>query len=154
MTAKERLHAKRAATEDHIRNMEFAGSAGKRYTARMSDMSFLVNGLVCDIGWLLQLVFGVQLLAFQFNFLVALSLLAVIMGVAFTAYLGRIHEKEIALRYQKDLSFGLTVLGGIVGIVAGVRLPSTGFFVGAVLNVIGGAPIFLSFKKGIVYGIR
>lgn len=55
---KEKLHAKRAATEEHIRELEKEGKAGERYTITMPDTAFMFLGLLCDIGWALQLIFG------------------------------------------------------------------------------------------------
>lgn len=154
MTIGNKLHEKRKATEDHIKELEAQGTAGSRYTASMPDVTFLILGLVCDIGWLIQLIVGIQLLTNQVNVLIIIDLLIILFGVIFIIYLNKIHEKEIALRYQKDLSFGLTALGGIIGIAAGLYAGSTLFLIGGVLNTIGGLPIYLSFKKGITYGIQ
>ena len=56
---KTRLHTKRAATEKKIRALEREGKAGERYTARISDVNFLIFGLLCDIGWIIHLIAGI-----------------------------------------------------------------------------------------------
>ena len=76
--------------------------------------------------------------------------------------LNRIHEKEIATRRQKDLSFGLTAYSGLAGAVIGiVQIVTTGvssalvwIVIGGLLNFAAGLPIHLSFKKGIFYGVQ
>lgn len=162
---REKLHAKRAATEKHIRELEKDGGAGERYTITMPDMAFLVLGLICDIGWVLQVFFGMLFMnadawtdaappGMTASIAVASDLILTLIGIVYTAHLGKIHEKEIALRRQKNLSFGLTVFGGILGIVIGAVIGSRGFLVGGILNTAGGLPIFLSFRKGIRYGVR
>ena len=85
------LHSKRLKTEAHIRQLEQAGKAGKRFTATMPDVPFLVLGLLCDVGWLIQLIAGSRLLFARFNLLLCLSLLGVIVGVGMTVYLNLIH---------------------------------------------------------------
>ncbi len=70
------------------------------------------------------------------------------------SYLGFIHEKEIALGYQKDLSFGLTVLAGLAGGIVGWILGNGWIAFGGFLNFAAGLPIWLSFKRGIRYGIQ
>lgn len=158
MQVGEKLHAKRTATEDRIRALEAAGEAGDRFTATMPNAPFMALGLVSDIGWLLQLVFGGMALAAgvdaRVTALVAADLCLIVAGVAVTVYLGVLHEKEIALRWQRDLSFGLVALGGIVGILAGVLAGSAGLVLGSLLNTAGSLPLYLSFRKGIIYGIR
>lgn len=61
------------------------------------------------------------------------------------------------------MSFGLTIFGGLAGGLAGIlqlilyqkTLPAIIWMViGGLLNFITGLPIFLSFKKGIIYGIQ
>ncbi len=71
-----------------------------------------------------------------------------------TVYLNKIHEKEIALRYQKDLSFGLTVLGGLHGGIVGILICNEWLIIGGFLNLLTGLPIYLSFKLGIIYGVQ
>lgn len=140
---KTKLHSKRAATEEKIRRLQQEGKAGVRYTATISDVRFLVVGLICDVGWLIHLCTGIlYFVRYWFHeensamrFLDSLSLAAlaaVVFGVTVIIYLNRIHEKEIATRLQKNLSFGATIFGGFV-------------------NFAFGLPIFVSFKKGIRY---
>lgn len=99
--------------------------------------------------------------------LLALLLSLVLMlGVAVPAYLiylNKIHEKEIATKIQKNLSFGMTVYSGLAGAVigilqfvldAGASSELVWLTVGGVLNFVAGLPIFLSFKKGIFYGVQ
>lgn len=154
MTVSEKLHAKRKTTEEHIRKLESEGKAGIRYTACIPDICFMALGLICDVGWLMQLISGFIIISEQMNGLIMADILIILIGIGFTIYLGIIHEKEIAFRWQKDMSFGLTVLGGIIGIFAGISVGAAIFVVGGLLNTIGGLPIYLSFRKGIRYGVR
>lgn len=52
------------------------------------------------------------------------------------------------------MSFGLIVIGGIFGIIIGAKAGCIVFAVGAFINVLGGLPIYLSFRKGILYGVK
>lgn len=172
---KSKLHSKRAVTEEKIRKLEREGRAGVRYTATIPDILFLIVGLVCDVGWLIQLIAGIRyFVRYRFHagngalcFFDMLSLLAlavVVFGVAVTIYLNKIHEKEIATRLQKNLSFGAMIFGGLAaGIIGIVQLAMVQSFnsgellnliwitVGGFLNFAFGLPIFASFKKGIRY---
>lgn len=154
MSVSDKLHAKREATEKHIKDLESEGKSGQRYTIHMPDLPFMILGLVCDIGWLTQLISGIRILASGINALIIIDILMIAVGIIMTVYLGKIDEKEIALRCQKDLSFGLTALAGVIGIIAGICCGSAVFLAGAVLNTAGALPIYLSFKKGITYGIK
>ena len=78
-------------------------------------------------------------------------------------YLNKIHEKEIATKHQKDFSFGMTVYSGLAGgmigifqivLYAGVSAELVWVVVGGFLNFAFGLPIYLSFKKGIFYGVK
>lgn len=166
-TIKEILHEKRKATENHIRQLQQEGKQGVRYTAMMPDIPFLVFGLFSDAGWIIHLTAGV--LCFCRNGfrhvldgMALLALAAVLFGVAYIIYLNKIHEKEIATRRQKDLGFGMTVFSGLAGAVVGiVQIVVTGvsaelvwIVIGGFLNFASGLPIYLSFKKGIVYGVK
>ena len=154
MNIKEILHERRLKTENHIRELEKAGTAGERYTATMPDVPFLVLALVCDIGWIIQLIAGGISLFHHFDILLCISLVAVLIGVGATIYLNVIHEKEIATKYQKDMSFGLTVAGGLLGAIAGIMLGNSWIILGGFLNLAGGLPIYQSFKPGIQYGVQ
>lgn len=88
---------------------------------------------------------------------------AVVFGVGYTIYLNKIHEKEIATRAQKNLSFGVTVFAGLAGAAIGLAqiftYPSLStaliwMAAGGFVDFATGLPIFLSFRKGIVYGVR
>lgn len=84
------------------------------------DIPFLVCGLLCDLGWLTHLTaviiwFCRNGVRRGLDFLALLAMAAVVVGVAYIIYLGKIHEKEIATRRQKDLSLGLTVFAGLAG---------------------------------------
>ena len=166
-TIKETLHEKRKATEDHIRELQRQGKQGVRYTAMMPDIPFLILGLISDIGWIIHLIAGV--IYFRRNgfchvpdYAAFLVLAGVLFGVAYLMYLNKTHEKEIATKLQKDLSFGMTVYSGLAGAVVGmVQITTTGvssvlvwLIVGGVLNFVAGLPIYLSFKKGIFYGVQ
>lgn len=165
---KDTLHEKRKTTEEHIKQLQREGREGIRYTAMMPDIPFLVLGLLSDIGWIIHLTAGV--IYFRKNGfhhvldgLALAAMAAILFGVADLVYLNKIHEKEIATRRQKDLSFGMTVYSGLAGAVIGMLqiMRSTGasselvwVVIGGVLNFAAGLPIFLSFKKGIFYGVK
>ena len=164
---KETLHEKRLATENHIRQLQQEGKQGVRYTAMMPDVPFLVLGLLSDIGWLIHLIAGVLYFcrngfhhATDYAALIALA--AVLFGVGYLIYLNKIHEKEIAAKHQKDLSFGLTAYSGLAGAVIGIiQILCAGaspelvcIVIGGLLNFAAGLPIYLSFKKGIFYGVK
>lgn len=92
-----------------------------------------------------------------------IALAAVIFGVAYIIYLNKIHEKEIATKRQKDLGFGVTVYSGLAGAVIGILQIAAyvgaspelvWIVVGGFLNFASGLPIYLSFKKGIFYGVQ
>lgn len=85
------------------------------------------------------------------DYMALLALASVLLGVAYIIYLNRIHEKEIATRLQKNLSFGLTVYAGLAGAVIGIW--QMALYAGAspalVWLVIGG---FLNFASGLPVG--
>ena len=167
-TIQELLHEKRKTTEDHIRQLQQEGREGIRYTAMMPDIPFLVLGLASDIGWITQLVAGILYLCrnglrHALDYAALMALAAILWGVGYLVYLNRIHEKEIATRRQKDLSFGVTVYAGLAGAVIGIlqmarfagASPELAWVVmGGLLNFASGLPIYLSFKKGIFYGVQ
>ena len=162
------LHEKRKATEDHIRQLQQEGRQGVRYTAMMPDIPFLVLGLLSDIGWIIQLVAGVLFLCRNgfhhvLDYAALAAMAAVLFGVGYLIYLNKIHEKEIATRLQKNLSFGMTVYaglaGGIIGslqivLYAGTLPVLVWMVIGGFLSFASGLPIAISFKKGIVYGVK
>ena len=166
-TIKENLHKKRKTTEEHIQQLQRKGSQGIRYTAMMPDIPFLILGLISDIGWIIHLTAGI--IYFRENGFhhvlddaALLALAGILFGVAYLIYLNKIREKEIATKLQKNLSFGMTVYSGLAGAVVGmVQIAATGvssvlvwLTVGGVLNFAAGLPIYLSFKKGIFYGVQ
>lgn len=167
-TIKEVLHEKRKATEEHIQQLQQEGKQGIRYTAMMPDIPFMVLGLLSDIGWIIHLAAGVIYFCrngfhhvLDCNALIALA--AVLFGVAYLIYLNKIHEKEIATRHQKNLSFGMTAYSGLAGAIIGILQIAayTGvspelvwIVIGGFLNFASGLPIYLSFKKGIFYGVK
>ncbi len=167
-TIQEILHEKRKATEDHIRQLQQNGKEGVRYTAMMPDISFLVCGLLSDIGWIIHLIAGIRYFCrngvhHALDGIALIALAAVVFGVGWLIYLNRIHEKEIATKRQKDLGFGMTAYAGFAGAVIGIlqialyagALPELVWIViGGFLNGVAGLPIYLSFKKGIFYGIK
>ena len=92
------------------------------------------------------------------DYIALIALAAVVFGVGYIIYLNKIHEKEIATKPQKDLSFGMTVYAGLAGAVIGIlelvtysSIPSeiVWIVIGGFLNFAAGAPIYFSFKKGI-----
>ena len=154
MNIRETLHTKRLKSERHIRELEQAGKAGKRYTATMPDMPFLVLALLCDLGWMTHLVAGAVRLTGVFRPLLFLTMLGEMAGVGATIYLDVIREKVFARGFQKDMSFGLTVFSGFAGGIVGVLLEDRWIAVGGFLNFAAGLPLYLSFRPGIRYGIR
>ena len=166
-TIKEILHEKRKTTEKHIQQLQQEGNQGVRYTAMMPDIPFLVFGLVNDIGWILHLIAGILFFCRNgfhhvLDYLALIALAAVLFGVAYIVYLNKIHEKEMATKRQKDLSFGMTVYSGLAGAIIGVwQMVITGvsselvwIVIGGFLNFASGLPIYLSFKRGIFYGVK
>ena len=166
-TIKEALHVKRKATEAHIKQLCREGRQGVRYTAMIPDIPFPVLGLLSDIGWIIHLTAGIIYFCRNgfhhvSDYMALIALAAVLFGVAYLIYLNKIHEKEIAAKYQKDLSFGMTVFSGLAGAVIGVfQIIFTGvsselvwIVIGGFLNFASGLPIYLSFKKGIFYGVK
>ena len=128
----------------------------------------MVLGLSCDIGWIMHLTAGIIYLCRNgfrhvLDYMAFLALAAVVAGVACIVYLGKIHEKEIATRRQKNFSFGLLAYSGLAGAVVGI-LQSVAYtsasselvwiVTGGFLNFASALPIFLSFKKGIYYGVK
>lgn len=167
MNIKDTLHAKREVTEKHIQKLQQEGNEGVRYTAMMPDIPFLVLGMFNDIGWIIHLVFGVIYFSKDgfhhvLDFLALLAMIGIVIGIGYIIYLNKIHEKEIATRLQKDLSFGLTVYSGLAGAVIGIlQIVTIGvssalvwIVVGGFLNFAAGSPIYFSFKKGIIYGVK
>ena len=96
------------------------------------------------------------------DYLALIALAAALFGVAYIVYLNNIHEKEMATKRQKDLSFGMTVYSGLAGAIIGVwQMVITGvsselvwIVIGGFLNFASGLPIYLSFKRGIFYGVK
>lgn len=164
---KEILHEKRKTTEKHICQLEQEGKQGVRYTAMMPDIPFLISGLISDVGWIIHLIAGIIYFCkngfhFVADYMAFISMVGVVFGVGFIIYLNKIHEKEIATRSQKNLSFGAIVFSGLAGAIIGIlqitlyagALPELVWLVtGGFLNFVSGLPILLSFKKGIYYGV-
>ena len=165
---KEVLHEKRKITEDHIKQLQQEGKSGVRYTAMMPDIPFMILGLLSDIGWIIHLAAGIIYFCRNgfhhvLDYIALIALAAVIFGVAYIIYLNKIHEKEIATRLQKNLGFGVTVYSGLAGAVigifqialyAGVSSELVWLVIGGLLNFVSCLPIYLSFKKGIFYGVK
>ena len=158
---KEILHEKRKTTEYHIKQLQHEGKQGIRYTAMMPDIPFLILGLMSDIGWLTHLIAGIIYFCgngfrYVLDYAAFLALAGILIGVVYLIHLNKIHEKEIATKLQKNLSFGMTVYSGLAGAVigilqfvldAGASSELVWLTVGGVLNFVAGLPIFLSFKK-------
>ena len=164
---KETLHKKRKATEYHIKQLQREGKQGARYTAMMPDIPFLILGLISDTGWIIHLIAGVIYFCRNgfchvLDYAAFLALAGILFGVAYLIYLNRIREKEIATKLQKNLSFGMTVYSGLAGAIVGMlQIAATGvssalvwLVVGGVINFAAGLPIYLSFEKGIFYGVQ
>lgn len=132
----------------------------------MLDIPFLLLGLLSDIGWIIHLIAGMIYFCrngfrYGLDYIALAALVAVVFGVAYLIYLNKIHEKEIATRQQKNLSFGMTAYAGLAGAVIGIFqiVQYTGVSAEPVWMVIGGFVNFaagfahLSFiQKGIFYG--
>ena len=167
-TIKEILHKKRKETENHIKQLRQEGEQDVRYTAMMPDIPFLVLGLLSDIGWIIHLIAGIIYFCKNgfhhvLDCIALIALAAVLFGVGYIVYLNKIHEKEIATRLQKNLSFGMAVYSGLAGaiigifqiiIYAGVSSELVWIVIGGFLNFASGLPIYLSFKKGIFYEVK
>ena len=167
-TIKEVLHEKRKATEDHIKDLQRQDKQGIRYTAMMPDIPFLILGLMSDVGWLTHLIAGIIYFCgngfrYVLDYAAFLALAGILFGVVYLIYLNKIHEKEIATKLQKNLSFGVTVYSGLAGAVigilqfvlyAGASSELVWVVIGGFLNFVSGMPIYLSFKKGIFYGVK
>ena len=164
---KEILHEKRKTTEEHIKQLQQEGKQGVRYTAMIPDIPFMVLGLLSDIGWLIHLIAGIIYFCKNgfhhvSDYIALIALAAVVFGVAYIIYLNKIHEKEIATKLQKDLGFGMTVYSGLAGavigiiqiVISGVSAEIVWIVIGGFLNFASGLPIYLSFKKGIFYGVK
>ena len=154
MNIRDVLHKKRLKSEQHIRELEEAGKAGNRYTATMPDIPFLILALLCDVGWITQLIAGGILLCRDFNWFLLVTMITILFGVGMTIYLDAIQEKVFALGVQKNLSFGLTVFSGLAGGILGIFLNDWWIAIGGFLNFGAGLPLYLSFKPGIHYGIK
>lgn len=166
-TIKDTLHEKRKTTEEHIKQLQQEGKQGVRYTAMIPDIPFMVLGLLSDIGWLIHLIAGIIYFCKNgfhhvSDYIALIALAAVVFGVAYIIYLNKIHEKEIATKLQKDLGFGMTVYSGLAGavigiiqiVISGVSAEIVWIVIGGFLNFASGLPIYLSFKKGIFYGVK
>lgn len=161
------LHEKREATETHIEHLRLEGKQGIRYTAMIPDIPFLVLGLLSDVGWILHLIVGILYFCGNgfhnmLDDMALAALVGILFGVSSLIYLNKIHEKEIATKLQKDLSFGLTAYSGLAGAMIGIAQSActgtspelTWVIIGGFLNFAVGLPIYLSFKEGIIYGVR
>lgn len=162
------LHKKRATTEEHIKILQQEGREGIRYTAMMPDIPFLIFALLCDIGWIIHLISGIIYFCTNgfrniLDGMALIALLVVVFGILYTIYMNKIHEKEIATKLQKNMSFGLTVYGGLAGGIIGMfqlanitDIPGAIIWmtIGGFLNFVTGLPIYLSFKKGIIYSVQ
>lgn len=134
----------------------------------MPDIPFLILGLISDVGWLTHLIAGIIYFCgngfrYVLDYAAFLALAGILFGVVYLIYLNKIHEKEIATKLQKNLSFGVTVYSGLAGAVIGIlqfmlyagdSLELVWVVIGGFLNFVSGMPIYLSFKKGIFYGVK
>lgn len=83
----------------------------------MPDVPFLILGLLSDIGWLTQLTAGIvysfrNSFHYVLDYIALFPLAGVLCGISYLVFLNKIHEKEIATRRQKNLSFGMTAFQG------------------------------------------
>ncbi|MCM1054013.1 MAG: hypothetical protein NC394_00700 [Bacteroides sp.] len=164
---KDIFRKKRAETNEHIRQLEFEGRAGVRYTIMLPNIPFFILAVISDVGWISQLVSGIVFLCKNgfhaaLDFAILVDLICVIFGAAYISYLNKIREKGISTRLQKNLGFGTLMLagfaGGIIGIFhiffCGISTEIVLITAGGFLNFAAVLPIFISFKKGIIYGIE
>ena len=128
----------------------------------------MILGLISDVGWLTHLIAGIIYFCgngfrYVLDYAAFLALAGILFGVVYLIYLNKIHEKEIATKLQKNLSFGVTVYSGLAGAVIGIlqfmlyagdSLELVWVVIGGFLNFVSGMPIYLSFKKGIFYGVK
>ena len=154
---KEILKNKREATDSHIKELELKGKQGIRYTSMMPNFLFLILGLVSDVGWLIHLIAGIIYFCKNgfhhvLDFISLIPLIAIIFGIIYISYLNKKHEKEIATKKQKDLSFGIIAFAGLTSAIIGIL--QIVILIGGFLNFATTLPIYLSFKKGIIYEIE
>lgn len=159
------LNNKRKETENHIKKLQSENKQGIRYTIMMPNILFMILGLLNDAGWIIHLVADIIYLCRKsfhqvFDYISIIPLITIVLGISYLIYLNKIHEKEIATRIQKNLSFGLTIFSGLIGSIIAIlqTIANPSYFVeldlvifGGLLNFLSGLPIFLSFKKGIFY---
>lgn len=162
------LHNKRKLCEDHIKKLQEERKEGIRYTIMMKDIHFLILGLLNDVGWIIYLIsliiyFCKNNFHFVFDYIILIIMIFLIFSVFFISYLNKIHEKEIDTKLQKNLSFGLLILSGLmqtlIGIIQAIICKEISIeliliIIGSFINFVTGLPIYLSFKKGIYYGIK
>lgn len=146
----EMIQVQRKATENHIRKLEADHHAGKRYTLMMKDSQLFFSSLICDLGCIIMLIGGIIHLSEGGNLLKS-DLFFMLLGICMTVYLDQIHEEFICLKAQRDASFGLILLSGMIGVFLSLMLKSQLFLFGSILNVVGCLPIYVSFKAGIFY---
>ena len=95
------FHMHRLATERHVQWLARRKRAGMRYTLVMPSYPLMVLTLICDIGWLVQLVGGIASIA-SYGLgstpmrLVLLATLGTLVGAVFTGRLTLMREKLIA----------------------------------------------------------
>lgn len=72
-------------------------------------------------------------------------------------------KRKLPQDIKRDLSFGVTVYAGLAGAVigilqivlyAGASSELIWLVIGGFLNFASGLPIYLSFQKGIFYGVK
>jgi hypothetical protein len=162
------LQGKRNTSEAHIQLLQKEGRQGVRYTIMLPNVLILAFGLLGDVGWILHLIartiyFCRNGLNHALDYIALVVLVATMFGVVYIIYLDKIHEKDIATRFQKNLSFGLTIYAGLVGAIVGILQmvlykdsPSLLVLtvIGGLLVFVSGLPIYLSFRKGIFYGVQ
>ena len=133
----------------------------------MPSITFLVLGTINDVGWLMSMIASViYFYENGFRSILDWAVLAdwvcVMFGVFYLIHLNIIHEKEIATRLQKNYGHGMVVYAGLVGGIIGIAQiliygASTELILmvaGGFLNFATGIPIYLSFRKGIFYGVE
>lgn len=147
------IYASREETEKHISALAEKGQAGERYTLMLSNRQMLILGLIGDVGTLIMLIDGLIHLAGSAIVLKS-DLLFLLIGGGYLVYLNYIHEKEICTKNQRDCGFGMILLSGILGIVCAFDLSSRVYMAGSILTIISCLIIYLSFKKGIYYGVK
>ena len=165
------FHIHRLATEHHVQWLARRKRAGVRYTLVMPSYPLMMLTLICDIGWIVQLVGGIASIA-SYGLgsmpmrLVLLATLGTLVGAVFAGHLTLMREKLIATLRQRILSLGVASLSALVAAIVGILqlallarvgmpwpLTLVTLTLGGTLGVLGGLPLLLSYRRGVICNI-